>query len=100
MDKCIQFELWKDCKQGCKFCCNKGARPTNKAHSFKYIQKVLNSLQPNEYDSIGLIGGELFNGEMDLYMHQFYNVMSRIKDLNPKNIYIATSLIYNMRDYL
>lgn len=100
MDKFIQFELWKDCKQGCKFCCNKGARPTNKAHSFKYIQKVLNSLQPNEYDSIGLIGGELFNGEMDLYMHQFYNVMSRIKDLNPKNIYIATSLIYNMRDYL
>ena len=100
MDKFIQFELWKECKQGCKFCCNKGARPINKLHSLKYILNILNGLRPNEYDSIGLIGGELFNGEMDLYMNQFCNVMNRIKELNPKNIYIATSLLYDMRDYL
>ena len=100
VSKFIQFELWKDCKQGCKFCCNKGATPVDKTESCKYIRDVLNTLQPNEYDYIGLIGGELFNGEMELHMNSFFLILRRIRDLNPKKIFIATSLLYDIGDYL
>lgn len=100
MNKFIQFELWKDCKQGCKFCCNKGATPVDKTASCKYVLSVLKTLEPNEYDYIGLIGGELFNGEMELHMNSFFLILRKIRDLNPKKIFIATSLLYNIGDYL
>ena len=99
-NKFIQFELWKDCKQGCKFCCNKGAESIDKNKSCLYILDVLRKIQPGEYDKIGLIGGELFNGEMKHCMNAFFSIMQRIKELNPQTIYIATSLIYDVGDYL
>lgn len=100
MNKFVQFELWKDCKQGCKFCCNKGQPPVDKTVSCQYIMDVLKTLKPNEYDYIGLIGGELFNGEMELHMNSFFLILRKIRDLNPKKIFIATSLLYNIGDYL
>lgn len=96
----IQFELWKDCKQGCKFCCNKGQKPVNKAESCNYVLDILNNLTPCQYSYIGLIGGEFFNGEMELHMNHFFKIMRRIAELKPEKVLIATSLIYNMEDYL
>ena len=100
MSKFIQFELWKDCSQGCPFCCNRGQVPINKNQSCQYVLDILDSLEPNVYDYIGLIGGEFFNGEMRFNMHSFFLIMRRIKELNPKKIFITTNLIYDMRDYL
>lgn len=100
MSRFIQFELWKDCSQGCPFCCNRGQVPINKNQSCQYVLDILDSLEPNVYDYIGLIGGEFFNGEMRFNMHSFFLIMRRIKELNPKKIFITTNLIYDMRDYL
>lgn len=100
MSRFIQFELWKDCSQGCLFCCNRGQVPVNKNQSCQYVLDILDSLEPNVYDYIGLIGGEFFNGEMRFNMHSFFLIMRRIKELNPKKIFITTNLIYDMRDYL
>lgn len=98
--KFIQFELWKDCSQGCPFCCNRGQIPINKTESCQYVMDILNTLEPNTYDYIGLIGGEFFNGELQYNMHQFFLILRRIAELNPKKIFITTNLIYDMGDYL
>ena len=96
----IQFELWKDCKQGCPFCCNRGQRPINKAESIKYVLDKLNELEPNTYDYIGLIGGEFFNGEIDDYLYSFFVIMNRINELNPEKVFITTSLLFDIKDSL
>lgn len=96
----IQFELWKDCSQGCPFCCNRGQIPINKTESCQYVMDILNTLEPNTYDYIGLIGGEFFNGELQYNMHQFFLIMRKIKELNPRKIFITTNLLYDIGDYL
>ena len=96
----IQFELWKDCKQGCKFCCNKGQPTIDKDVSCKYILEKLDEVEPNKYDSIGFIGGELFNGELEGYMEQFKEMLRKSKNLNTKKIFIASALICDIDKYL
>ena len=54
-NKFIQFELWKDCKQGCKFCCNKGAEPIDKNKSCLYILDVLRKIRQNWFNWRGTI---------------------------------------------
>ena len=99
-NKFIQFELWKDCSQCCPFCFNRGQMPINKTESCQYVMEQLEKLKPNDYDSIGLIGGEFFNGEMQYHMHSFFLIMRKIAELNPKKIFLTTNLIYNIGDYL
>ena len=96
MTKFIQFELWKDCKQGCKFCFNRGQRPVNKEKSLKYVLDQLNQMEPEQYDYIALIGGELFNGEIDDYLYTFFAIMKRIKELKPQKVFLMTSLIFDI----
>lgn len=100
MSKFIQFELWKDCKQGCKFCCNKGQLPVDKSESCKYILEKLNTLEAGEYDYIGLIGGEFFNGEYKDHKDLFYQIVRKSIELSPKKLFITTSLIFNIGKYL
>ena len=35
-NKFIQFELWKDCSIGCKFCCNKGQPKIDKKELYEF----------------------------------------------------------------
>ena len=100
MNKFIQFELWKDCSQCCPFCFNRGQLSIDKDESCKYVLEQLNNMQPNDYDSIGFIGGEFFNGEAQHNMDGFYNIIKRCKELNPKKIFITTNLTYNIKHYL
>jgi len=99
-NKFIQFELWKDCSQHCPFCFNRGQMPVDKNKSCHYVIEQLKKLKPNEYDSIGLIGGEFFNGEAQYNMVDFFTIIRLCKELNPKKIFITTNLIYNIGDYL
>lgn len=96
----IQFELWKDCKQGCTFCCNKGQAKVDKAESCKYILDKLYTLEPNVYDSIGFIGGELFNGELEGYEEQFKLMLKKSKELNTEKIFLASALICDIDKWL
>lgn len=95
-NKFIQFELWKDCSIGCKFCCNKGQPKTDKKESIQYVMDILNSDEINDYNEIGFIGGEFFNGELDSVKEDFYKIFEKVSTLNFDRIYITASLMYDM----
>lgn len=101
-NKFIQFELWKDCAIGCKFCCNKGQPITNKLLSLQLIYNKLNSKEILDYNEIGFIGGEIFNIELkDMAVKdKFYMLFNKLSTLNFDKIYIATSLIFDINVYL
>lgn len=100
MNKFIQFELWKDCSQGCRFCFNKGQIPVNKTESCKYVLENLKKLKEGQYDYIGIIGGEFFNGETIYHVQPFLKILRQAYLLKPKKIFLTTSLIYDIGEYL
>lgn len=61
----IQFELWKDCKNGCPFCQNRGLGDVDKLQSLQFIKSKLNSSELDDYKDVGFIGGEFFDGQLD-----------------------------------
>lgn len=63
----IQFELWKNCTNGCDFCFNKGQRCSSNTQKIKTLDEVLYRIQRlnyTYYDKIGFIGGELFGNQL------------------------------------
>lgn len=65
----IQFELWKDCCQGCKFCFNKPWWKTTYNSKLQNLRICVNTLNDenimSKYSYLGFIGGELFNSVLD-----------------------------------
>lgn len=94
-NKFIQFELWKDCTIGCKFCCNKGQPKINKLESLAFILDTIDTLDKNEYNEIGFIGGEFFNGELEdkEVKEKFYDLFKKVNCF--EKVYLATSLIFD-----
>ena len=99
-NKFVQFEFWKDCSQGCRFCCNKGQPKINKKESIQYIMDILNSDEIKEYNEVGFIGGEFFNGEIKEVKEEFYKVFEKVSLLNFDKIYITATLIYDISMWL
>lgn len=98
----IQFELWKDCKIGCKFCCNKGQQSVNKIDSLKFVINYLEEDNDiNSFNEIGFIGGEFFNGELEdkETKELFYKLFEILSTKSFKKIYIMTSLIFDLNLY-
>lgn len=98
----IQFELWKDCSLGCKFCCNKNQPKIDKIESLHYVLDILNSEEIKNYNEIGLIGGEFFNGELDnpeVYT-LFNKILETISLLDFDKIYITTALMFDLTKFL
>ena len=55
----IQFELWKNCTNGCNFCFNKGCTCSTKKDKIRILKEVyyrLERLNYDYYDKIGFIG--------------------------------------------
>lgn len=64
----IQFELWKNCTNGCDFCFNKGLPCSSKEDKIRILKEVyyrLERLNYDYYDKIGFIGGELFGNQIE-----------------------------------
>ena len=64
----IQFELWKNCTNGCDFCFNKGLPCSSKEDKIRILKEVryrLVRLNFDYYDKIGFIGGELFGNQIE-----------------------------------
>lgn len=64
----IQFELWKNCTNGCNFCFNKGLPCSSKEDKIRILKEVryrLVRLNYEYYDKIGFIGGELFGNQLE-----------------------------------
>ena len=97
----VQFELWQDCFQNCKFCYNK---KTIHAYNFqrqldniKFVNDFLDTPEILDYNTFGLIGGEFFGGEIksEKVLKQFLELIDRICSFeNIKQILITSNLMY------
>ena len=98
--KMIQYNLWSSCKNNCSFCFNKDReKDVDKIDNIKHIINLLDLEEVNDYDTIALIGGELFDFKYDKDLRKvFYELIDKIKDIiknTNKRLYIMTNLIYN-----
>ena len=98
----IQFELWKDCSLGCKFCFNKKQKDIDKIESLKFIINKLDDKEMLEYNEIGFIGGEFFNVELkdENVKKLFYQLFDKISKMHFEKIYITGALMYDIEIYL
>lgn len=68
--RCYQYELWQECNNRCIYCYNHHLyNKQSKEFKIESIQKVITVAQDEsfyeKYDTIGFIGGEFFQGQMD-----------------------------------
>ena len=70
MKKQMQFELWDECNSKCTFChlCNKNGNTPNNI-KLEMLQDTLDKISDlsiySEYNTIGFIGGEFFQGQLN-----------------------------------
>lgn len=82
--KCLQFELWQDCDNLCDWCYLKTHRVlTDNFQKVDNINKAIASiinLDIREFNAIGLIGGEFFQGQLldPLVKTAFYDLIRLI----------------------
>ena len=102
----IQYELWKECRNGCEFCFNRGQKSLNKIERLKYIIEKLNDPEVDEFNEIGFIGGEFFdieikNDEVRKLFYQLFDICAdKIKAGKINKVYITTGLIFDIKLYL
>ena len=98
----IQYELWKDCRNGCKFCFNKGQPDVDKVQSLLYVTSKLNEKEVDLYNEVGFIGGEFFDNQLDdeNVKRLFYDLFVICKDKGFDKIYVTTSLLFNIIKHL
>lgn len=98
----IQFELWPDCKNGCTFCYLNGTRRiTTLAEKKQNLIDALRTLKDdnlmNNYNAVGLIGGDFFQGQLHGVENEWGHLINKIKELletkRIKEVWIATSLL-------
>lgn len=63
-DRVLQFEIWNECNNNCKFCSNKFVYNITDEEKLKNIDIVINRIKNGDiigkYQRIGFIGGEFF----------------------------------------
>lgn len=106
MDNFIQYELWKDCKNGCKFCFNKGQPDLDKLESLNFIINKIQEPEVDDYSEIGFIGGEFFDDQLNdvkvwmKFIEIFDICKQKIECGKIKKIYLTTSLLYKVNRFL
>lgn len=101
-NKFIQYQLWQDCRNGCKFCSELNQLNVDKKWALNFTLDKLNDPEVFDYEEVGIIGGEIFDNQLQDPEVQklFYVLTDKICTMHFKKIYIATSLIYDMKPYL
>ena len=98
----LQFELWPDCKNACKFCYLTGTRRTTTVDEKRSnLKDALATLKNEEllkdYNAVGFIGGEFFQGQLHNVENDWYRLIEYTKTLleakKIRELWIATSLI-------
>lgn len=97
----LQFELWKDCNNKCKFCFNNNAT-TSVQSKIERLNFVADKIQdiPKGITRIGFIGGEFFDGQLkdDRVLMKFISILNEVLNNDKiEQVLITTSLIY--KDY-
>lgn len=100
--KFIQYQLWQDCRNGCKFCSERNQYSVDKIWALKFTLNKLDDEEVKDYEEVGIIGGEIFDNQLenDEVRKLFYELTEKICSMHFKKIYVATSLIYDMNKYL
>ena len=110
MGKQLQFELWDDCNSKCDFChlCNKNGQSSEKDKIYSInnaIKIISNLLLYPEVDTIGIIGGEFFQGQLntDELRNKFFELIDKtvwlLNNDYIKNVWIyATLTIGDQKD--
>lgn len=102
----IQYELWKECRNGCEFCFNRGQKSLDKIERLKYVIEKLNDPEVDEYNEIGFIGGEFFDIELRdeevqrLFFQLFKICYDKVQAGKLDKIYVTTGLIFDIKPYL
>lgn len=102
MSEFIQYELWKDCNNKCKFCFNKNQKDVNKIESLNFVINNLLDKETDNYNEIGFIGGEFFDGqlkneEVKTLFYKLFEICKEKSDLNKLDkLYFTTSLIFDI----
>lgn len=106
----IQFELWEECNQHCKFCyLGEHNLYTHKSIKIKNLKNVLNIISDdklwNSYNTISYLGGEFFQGQLnDQEVYSlFFELMNKTAKLYNSKIIdqlwlYATLTIGNQKD--
>lgn len=106
MGRFIQYELWKDCNNHCKFCFNRGQPDFDKVESLNFVIKKVQEPTVDNYDEIGFIGGEFFDTQLKnpevfkLFYALFDIIIQKILDEKIKKLYITSSLLLDINEYL
>lgn len=101
-NKFIQYQLWQDCRNGCKFCSERNQYKVDKKWALEFTIEKLNDPEVFDYEEVGIIGGEIFDNQLENeeVKSLFYKLTDKICSMHFKKIYIATSLIFDMTPYL
>lgn len=106
MSNFVQFELWKDCNNHCKFCFNKGQQEINKLQSLLEIKQRVLNLDFDNLNGIAFIGGEFFDNQLDnddvkVEFYELFNIVnSLLKEKTIEFCFFTSSLILNKDKYL
>lgn len=101
--KFLQLVLWVDCNSGCAFCLNKRGLSNkdfkeDKIENLKKALKIVQDVQKDQYDFVGLIGGEFFQGQITEDVEPYYrelvaNIKEKIDNKILKQVFVASSLM-------
>lgn len=100
--KFLQYQIWQECNNGCSFCSERNQYKVDKKWSLQFTLNKLDSKETKDYDEVGLIGGEIFDNQLqdDEVRKLFYKITDKIASMHFTKFYIGTNLIYNMDNYL
>lgn len=87
----IQIRLWNECGNHCTFCSLKDKTPI----SIESKKKRIQSIQSTKADTIGIIGGEFFEGQLKGCEKEW---LQMIKDISCDHLMVTANLING--DYL
>ena len=99
----LQLVLWVDCNSHCAFCLNQRGLSNKdfKEDKIANIKKALNivkTINQDQYDFIGIIGGEFFQGQITEEVVPYYQklvneIKNKIDQKYIKKLFIASSLM-------
>lgn len=107
--KFIQFNMWKNCNNNCRFCFNRGQKKSDTLDKLEILRFVKNKLLHEDilqFNEIGFIGGEFFDIELDdeqikTKFYELFNICKTLYDNGTlEKICIATHLIYDINIHL
>ena len=109
-DRVLQFEIWNECNNNCKFCSNKFVYNITDEEKLKNIDIVINRIKNGDiigkYQRIGFIGGEFFQGQLrnQKVKNRFFELVDISNDLLENNgfnqVWFTATLISENQDDL